>query len=74
MRANTILLTELDRFERIAVDTHKRFSYHRHTGEWSWFDADDADEMKNWHTGFETRYEALRDAIEPYLADEDDEE
>lgn len=65
----TTLLVE--RMELIAQDTKKVFSYARHSGTWSWANKDEADDLESWHDGFGTRYDALVDAVEPYMEDEE---
>ena len=60
---------ELERYERIAQDTKKEFSYDKHAGTWYWHDRDAGGVPEA--TGFPTRMEALIDAIGPYLEDEE---
>ena len=62
---NTAQLNKLERCERIAVDIKKSFHYNKYTGKWSW----EHDGII--HGGFDTRMEALYDAVEPYLNGED---
>lgn len=56
--------TYTDELEKIAKDVHKSFSYDKSTGLWSWYDRDEPETL---YGGFDTRYEALFDAVEPYL-------
>ena len=53
----------IERHELIAVDTHKAFSYDKSTGFWSWYDRDEPETL---YGVFNSRLEALIDAVEPY--------
>jgi hypothetical protein len=66
------ILAEIEELEQIAQDTKKRFSYSKSEGTWAWYDSDEDDQVDAWHTGFETRFDALVDAVEPYLNPEGD--
>ncbi len=66
-----ITTTELDRLEQIAQDTKKECVYNKHTGKWGWRDRDAPEACV---FTFDTRLEALRDAVAPYLEDEEEEE
>jgi hypothetical protein len=56
-----------DRMEQIACDTRKAFYYDKSAGTWSWFDKSESNNMDAWHNGFESRFDALWDAVEPYM-------
>jgi hypothetical protein len=67
----------LDRLEyvgRVCEDVRKEFAYDKSAGTWSWFDRDEAENVAAWHTGFETRWDAMLDAAEPYLDEEGESE
>lgn len=53
--------------EQIATDTKKEFAYDKSTGLWAWFDKDESDRVDVWHGGHKTRFDALTEAVEPYL-------
>ena len=59
-------VTELERMELVADDTRKAFSYDKGTGYWAWFNRG---EEPDYHGGFATRLDALRDAVAPYMED-----
>lgn len=59
---NTAQLNKLERCERIAVDIKKSFHYNKHTDKWNWQDSEGFA-----YGEFNTRMEALYDAVEPYL-------
>jgi hypothetical protein len=52
--------------ELVADDTRKAFSYDKGTGYWAWFNRG---EEPDYHGGFATRLDALRDAVAPYMED-----
>lgn len=53
----------IERHELIAVDTHKAFSYDKATGFWTWYDRDEPETL---YGRFNSRLEALIDAVAPY--------
>jgi len=61
----------LERLEQIAADTKKHFAYNKHTGMWSWVDRDERNNLEAYQDGFPTRFDALLDAVAPYIEDED---
>ena len=60
---------QLERYMQIAQDTKKSFSYDKSDGTWAWYDRDEEDNIDAYHVGFSTFWEALLDAIEPYIED-----
>lgn len=60
------LLAAVERFEQIACDTKKAFFYSKDTGKWAWCDRDAVLELELVYR-FGTRFEALLDAVEPYV-------
>lgn len=68
MRTQTKTLEEIERAEQIAIDTRKMFIYHGAQGYWSWCDRGD---QHTEYGKFDTRLDALLDAVEPYLSNEE---
>lgn len=64
--------TKLEHYEQIAHDTRKIFYYDHHSGEWGWADKDDEDDAEAFTYGFATRLDALVDAIDPYINNEEE--
>lgn len=58
-------LIELEKYERIVQDTKKNIFYDKHVGKWYWCDGDATEYNRD--NGFDTRLDAVLDAIEPYL-------
>ena len=69
MPQKTVSCALLERMEQIAVDIKKVFSYSKTSGKWAWVDRDEADNPnpEAYHGDFDTRLEALKDAVDPYL-------
>ena len=67
----TIPLDRQEKAERIAIDTKKQFAYDKHQGLWFWYHKEDEADIANWSCGFQTRKQALMDAVEPYLGNEE---
>lgn len=63
---------EVDYWARIAQDTKKEFHYSKDLGKWYWSDRTTAENPDEWQGPFDHFLECLRDAVEPYLGDEDD--
>lgn len=63
-------VADLEQWERIAADTKKTIGFNNHSGLWFWHDRSDTAE-EAYHTGYQTRVEALLGAIGPYLNEED---
>jgi hypothetical protein len=62
---STLIAQEkLERVFQIFYDIKKTLSYDKHTGQWSWFDRDEPAYPQGY---FSTAYEAMLDAVEPYL-------
>jgi hypothetical protein len=53
------------------VDVKKDFAYDKSQGTWAWFDRDEKDNPDAWHKGFDSFYEMLSDAVEPYFGEEE---
>lgn len=53
----------LERYEQIAKDIKKEFHYEKSTGLWHWSDRD----KEFWSDDFNSRFDALKDAVEPYV-------
>ena len=62
------LINPLDLENRLSVfhDTKKKLLYFK-TGGWGWCDRDEADNRDAWHVGFETAWDAILAATEPYF-------
>jgi hypothetical protein len=60
---------ELERRMQVAWDTKKSLTYDKATGEWSWHDRDE--QPVDAAGPYRTFWEALVDATEPYLPNED---
>ena len=67
--AEVIAHSRLERILQVLHDTKKEISYNKHTGEWSWYDRDEADNPDARHGGFTTGLEAMQDAVSPYFED-----
>jgi hypothetical protein len=67
MPQKTVSCDLLERMEQIAVDVKKVFVYVKGVGTWAWVDRDEIDEPEAYHGSFDTRLEALKDAVDPYL-------
>lgn len=61
---------EVERWETIAQDTGKEFVRMKHTGKWCWGDKG----CDHPYGPFGTRLEALKDAVDPYLENSENEE
>ena len=64
----------LERYMEIAWDIRKAISYNRGTGQWTWHDRNEEALFDNEERLFKTFWEALYDAVEPYLYPEDEED
>jgi len=62
-----VSLAQLERFEQIADDIKKVFAFNKHEGTWSWADKDEVVDPELHHGPFPTRFDALVDAVEPYI-------
>lgn len=62
-----ISVETLERYMLIAKDTRKEFNYNLTLGRWGWKDRDDEEEF-DWR--FDTFFDALRDAVDPYIGEE----
>lgn len=60
---------QLERIFNVFYDIRKILSYNKSTGQWAWVDRDEQDNLEAYHNGFKTAFEAMQDAVEPYLAD-----
>lgn len=66
-KSKLINVIDLEELELIAADTRKEIRYNKYIGDWSWSNRGE----ETWYGGFPTRYDALYDAVEPYLQDAD---
>ena len=64
-----IRVYDLDHMTKVAYDIKKSFAYNKHTGLWSWYDRGEEFNSGAWHGGFDTWLDALEDAVEPYMDD-----
>ena len=60
---------KMEQLEQIAFDIKKEFDYDKGTGKWAWYDRGERCVL---HGGFDTRFDALWDAVEPYLVSDAD--
>lgn len=72
--AQSITTEDLEARMQVMEDTKKRVSYFKFTGKWAWFDRADEGDLDNYHEGFDTAWEAILDATEPYFEDDEEEE
>lgn len=66
MNNTAIMMTDLERWMRIAEDTKKEIAFNKAIGTWSWSNRGDLAS----HGPFKTYAGALYDAVEPYLWEE----
>lgn len=71
MQSKHIELEKLERWCQILADTKKEISYDKSTGTWAWYDRYERGNIPAYHPGFKTWLEAVKDAIEPYLMDDE---
>lgn len=62
-------MSNLESYMRIAQDTKKEFVYSKCEGYWYWHSRGSDTELSE---PFEKFYDALSDAVEPYLGDDDE--
>lgn len=67
MMAGELTKNNLEAYMAIAHDLKKCFTYDKYMGEWGWHDWDDEG---NVHSGFPEFWDALCDAVDPYLSNE----
>jgi hypothetical protein len=63
-----IYTQQLEDYESIFVDIKKEMHYSKCQGKWHYSDRGE-DHMENWSGPFDSRLDALLDAVEPYLED-----
>jgi hypothetical protein len=54
----------------VLMDIKMEISYFKSEGTWAWHSRGD-DNIDNWHCGFESWWEAVLDATDPYFQNED---
>lgn len=72
--AQPIPVEELERRMQVFHDTGKVHGYSKHTGKWGWCDRDVMNDLDNWHDGFDTFWEAILDATDPYFEEDGEDE
>jgi hypothetical protein len=63
----------LERLMQIADDIRKKFLYEKGSGKWYYCDRNESEKLEDCYGPFNTFWDALNDAVEPYIGEDSDE-
>ena len=64
---------EIEQYMRISQDIKKEFYYSKCEGTWHWYDRGNEEYEEQQSPPFKTFFDALSDAVEPYIGNESQE-